>query len=239
MTSRGTGTDPEPKRGPIAWMVSNHVTPNIIMVVLLVGGLFMAINIKKEVFPEFDMDRVRVTVSYPGASPAEVEQGIDVGEFLDSKYEAMGCVKLLWEALPQVNELMRQLGAKYTKLELMHEGQRRGIPLAILCFENPFFGLNAELMDEIKTHHEFYSFFVWDSFFLNLLGKVFKNCYPIQHAADIDPDNSTENNREIEIQRDIAFVGNISDFPTLRKERLAHDDIPNIVHIIYHQVNKE
>jgi benzylsuccinate CoA-transferase BbsE subunit len=62
-----------------------------------------------------------------------VDQGIDVGEFLDSKYEAMDGVKLLWEALPQVSELMRQLGAKYTKLELMHEGQRRGIPITIVA----------------------------------------------------------------------------------------------------------
>lgn len=62
-----------------------------------------------------------------------VEQGIEVGEFLDSKYETMAGVKLLWEALPQVSELMRQLGMKYTKLELMHEGQRRGIPLAIVA----------------------------------------------------------------------------------------------------------
>ena len=76
MTTRKPFADLEPKRGPIAWMVNNHVTPNIIMITLLVGGLFMAINIKKEVFPEFDLDRVRVSVSYPGASPEEVEQGI-------------------------------------------------------------------------------------------------------------------------------------------------------------------
>ena len=62
-----------------------------------------------------------------------VEQGIEVGEFLDSKYEAMGGVKLLWDKLPQVSDLMRQLGMKYTKLELMHEGQRRGIPLTIVA----------------------------------------------------------------------------------------------------------
>jgi len=67
---------PTPKRGSIAWMVNHHVTPNILMAVLLIGGLCMAIRIKKEVFPEFDMDMVRVTVAYPGASPEEVEQGI-------------------------------------------------------------------------------------------------------------------------------------------------------------------
>lgn len=62
--------------GPIAWMVRNRVTPNLLMVLLLLGGLFMGGRIKQEVFPEFSLDMVTVTVPYPGASPEEVEQGI-------------------------------------------------------------------------------------------------------------------------------------------------------------------
>ena len=41
------------RRGPLAWMVFNRVTPNLLMIFLLVGGLFMTGSIKKEVFPEF------------------------------------------------------------------------------------------------------------------------------------------------------------------------------------------
>ena len=62
--------------GPIAWMVHNRVAPNLLMLVLLIGGLFTAGQIKKEVFPDFALDEVRVSVAYPGASPEEVEQGI-------------------------------------------------------------------------------------------------------------------------------------------------------------------
>ena len=62
--------------GPIAWMVHNRVAPNLLMLALLIGGLFTANNIKKEVFPDFALDQVRVSVAYPGASPEEVEQGI-------------------------------------------------------------------------------------------------------------------------------------------------------------------
>lgn len=62
--------------GPIAWMVRNRVTPNLLMVLLLLGGLFMGSRIKQEVFPEFSLDMVTITVPYPGASPEEVEQGI-------------------------------------------------------------------------------------------------------------------------------------------------------------------
>ncbi len=64
------------QRGPIAWMTYNRVTPNLLMLFLLLGGLFVSGKIKKEVFPEFELDRVTVTVAYPGASPEEVEQGI-------------------------------------------------------------------------------------------------------------------------------------------------------------------
>lgn len=62
--------------GPVAWMVKNRVTPNLLMLVLLLGGLFLALQIKQEVFPDFEFDIVRVSVSYSGSSPEEVERGI-------------------------------------------------------------------------------------------------------------------------------------------------------------------
>jgi multidrug efflux pump subunit AcrB len=57
-------------------MTRHRVAPNILMVALLVGGALLASRIKKEVFPDFELDLVSVTVPYPGASPEEVERGI-------------------------------------------------------------------------------------------------------------------------------------------------------------------
>ena len=62
--------------GMIRWMVENKVTPNLLMICLLVGGAFAATQIRQEVFPEFDLDRVSISVAYPGSSPEEIEQGI-------------------------------------------------------------------------------------------------------------------------------------------------------------------
>ena len=62
--------------GTIAWMARNRITPNLMMLICLVGGFFVATRIKQEVFPEFDLDRVQIRVVYPGSSPAEIEQGI-------------------------------------------------------------------------------------------------------------------------------------------------------------------
>jgi len=62
--------------GPIAYMAKNPVAANLVMFVLLIGGLLGLARTKQEVFPEFDLDFINVIVVYPGASPAEVEQGI-------------------------------------------------------------------------------------------------------------------------------------------------------------------
>ncbi|MBS0013174.1 MAG: efflux RND transporter permease subunit, partial [Desulfobacterales bacterium] len=62
--------------GPIAWMVRNPIAANLLMIILIAGGIWTAFAIQKEVFPEFELDMVEVSVSYPGADPAEVEQGI-------------------------------------------------------------------------------------------------------------------------------------------------------------------
>jgi multidrug efflux pump subunit AcrB len=62
--------------GPIAWMAQHSIAANLLMILLIGGGIWAAFNIQKEVFPQFDLDIVNVTVAYPGAAPSEVEQGI-------------------------------------------------------------------------------------------------------------------------------------------------------------------
>ena len=68
--------DVNTKKGILAWMAKNHVAANILMLTLVVGGLIVMSGIKQEVFPEFEIDVVDVSVAYPGASPEEVEEGI-------------------------------------------------------------------------------------------------------------------------------------------------------------------
>ncbi len=63
-------------KGPIAWMAGNSVAANLIMAFFLIGGLIMGLNIKQEVFPDFSLDIVNISIAYPGASPAEVENSI-------------------------------------------------------------------------------------------------------------------------------------------------------------------
>lgn len=62
--------------GAIAWMARNHVASNLLMFLFLIGGLVTVSSVKQEVFPEVNLDQIRVSVAYPGASPEEAEEGI-------------------------------------------------------------------------------------------------------------------------------------------------------------------
>ncbi|MBR9813283.1 efflux RND transporter permease subunit [bacterium] len=70
-------TDPRPdwQRGPLAWMAANPVAANLLMLILVVGGIWVGLGVKQEVFPHFDTDIITIDFAYPGASPEEVEQG--------------------------------------------------------------------------------------------------------------------------------------------------------------------
>lgn len=60
----------------IDWMSRNPVAANLLMLVLVVGGIIQGRGLKQEVFPEVSLDRIQVAVAYPGAGPEEVEEGI-------------------------------------------------------------------------------------------------------------------------------------------------------------------
>jgi multidrug efflux pump subunit AcrB len=64
------------KGGPIAWMTDNKVAANLALIVLAAAGALGLWSVKQEVFPEFTVGLVVVSVPYPGASPGDVEQGV-------------------------------------------------------------------------------------------------------------------------------------------------------------------
>lgn len=63
-------------KGFINWFADNPIAANLLMMLLLIGGLGSVSTIDKEIFPPFTLDLVRITVPYPGAGPVEVEQQI-------------------------------------------------------------------------------------------------------------------------------------------------------------------
>ena len=65
-------------KGPIAWFAGNPVAANLLMVIIMAGGVMSASRVKLELFPEFSVDVITVTVPYPGAAPEEVEESVCV-----------------------------------------------------------------------------------------------------------------------------------------------------------------
>ncbi|MEM7700012.1 MAG: efflux RND transporter permease subunit, partial [Verrucomicrobiota bacterium] len=63
-------------KGIIHWFSRNHVAANFLMVMILVFGFATWPTLKKEIFPETEVDAINVTVIYPNATPEEVEKGI-------------------------------------------------------------------------------------------------------------------------------------------------------------------
>ncbi|AAZ26221.1 efflux RND transporter permease subunit [Colwellia psychrerythraea] len=64
------------KYNSIAWMINHGIAPNLLMLLLIVGGLVMSFIIRKEYMPDVTLDRVGIVINYPGASPDEIESAI-------------------------------------------------------------------------------------------------------------------------------------------------------------------
>jgi len=60
----------------IAWMVDNPVSVNLLLAFLIGFGIFQMLTIKKEVFPEYSLDIISISVPYRGATPMDVEEAV-------------------------------------------------------------------------------------------------------------------------------------------------------------------
>ncbi len=63
-------------RGAVAWFARNGVAANLLMMMVIVGGILAMTSIVKEVFPTLATEIVSVSVVYPGAAPEEVERAV-------------------------------------------------------------------------------------------------------------------------------------------------------------------
>ena len=60
----------------IAYFIKYHVAVNVIVFAFFVFGIIGAISMKSSFFPLVDSQLIRITLAYPGASPAEMEEGV-------------------------------------------------------------------------------------------------------------------------------------------------------------------
>ncbi|MFC4993443.1 efflux RND transporter permease subunit [Rubritalea tangerina] len=71
-------SSPLQKHPFITWFASNPVVANILMFSILAAGLFTAVTVRKEGFPAFAAETVRITVPIRGGTPEDVERGVAI-----------------------------------------------------------------------------------------------------------------------------------------------------------------
>ncbi|OUS23850.1 acriflavin resistance protein [Thalassotalea sp. 42_200_T64] len=68
----------DPKTGLISWFARNPVAANLLMIIIIVGGLLTMGTIRKQFFPQIEINWLEYRAIYSGAAPQEVEEGITI-----------------------------------------------------------------------------------------------------------------------------------------------------------------
>ncbi|MDQ5767458.1 efflux RND transporter permease subunit [Thiothrix subterranea] len=109
----------------IAWFVRNPVAANILMVLIMVLGTYSALKrIPLEVFPEFELDIVNITVAYPGATPREVEDGI-ITRVEEAIADLQGITEILSDASEGSAQLRVEIDKQHDVTELVNQIKTR------------------------------------------------------------------------------------------------------------------
>jgi multidrug efflux pump subunit AcrB len=110
------------RSGVISWFARNHVAANLLMIVIIIGGLVAAFTIRTQVNPDIESNSITINVPYPGASPGEVETGV----------------------VARIEEAVRDIDG----IEEMRSVSRQSIGIVTLEIENRY-DLQA-VMDDVK-----------------------------------------------------------------------------------------
>jgi multidrug efflux pump subunit AcrB len=81
------------EKGIIAWFAANSVAANLLMIIIIVGGLLTVGSIRKETNPALELNMIQVRVPYLGAAPQEVEEGV-VLKIEDAIQDLVGIKKI-------------------------------------------------------------------------------------------------------------------------------------------------
>ncbi|MEE4202035.1 MAG: efflux RND transporter permease subunit, partial [Halieaceae bacterium] len=65
-------------RGPLHWFIHNPIAANLLMILLILGGVTSIPGLDKQFFPQAEINQVSITMPFPGAGPREVEEQICV-----------------------------------------------------------------------------------------------------------------------------------------------------------------
>lgn len=108
----------------IAWFAENQVAANLTMLLIVVAGVLSLQSTRKELIPNISLDKVSVSIVFPGASPKEVETTICV-RIEENIFDIEGIRKLTSRASEGLCNVVASIEAAYNAGEIMDEIKSR------------------------------------------------------------------------------------------------------------------
>lgn len=98
-------------RRVISWAISNSPGMNVVMIGVIIMGAISMASMRREMFPNFELEVVMASVIYPGATPEDVEEGIC--QKIEESVRSIDGIK-------QVTSIAQE-GAGYVLMELRND----------------------------------------------------------------------------------------------------------------------
>ncbi len=126
------------------WSINNHVTVNLVMIFIILAGIFTVMKMRREMFPQFSLDMIAVSVVYPGSSPEEVEEGIcikieeeiqrieGIERLISNAREGYGEVIAELETGVDVQKILDEIKAEVDRIETFPEEAEEPVVMEII-----------------------------------------------------------------------------------------------------------
>jgi multidrug efflux pump subunit AcrB len=130
-------------QGPYAsiinWFARNSVAANLLMVILLVGGFYTVLTIKKEIQPRVETNFINVSVPFLGATPLDAEEGVvikieeaiqdieGIEEIVSTASRGNGSVQVEVHADYEVTEVMDQVKNRVDAISTFPENTEKPV----------------------------------------------------------------------------------------------------------------
>jgi len=108
----------------IEWFARNAVAANLLMAILLAGGLYSVATIKKESQPPIETNYINVSMPFLGASPEDVEEGVLV-KIEESIQDIEGIEEIVSTGRRGSGTVQIEVRAGYDVPEVMNEIKNR------------------------------------------------------------------------------------------------------------------
>ncbi|MEM1411313.1 MAG: efflux RND transporter permease subunit [Pseudomonadota bacterium] len=108
----------------IDWFARNSVAANLLMAILIVGGLASAMTIKKESQPQIVTNEVSIRMPFLGASPEDVEEGVLV-RIEEAIQDVEGIKEIRSTATRGLGSVVAEVLDEYDVTEVMNEIKTR------------------------------------------------------------------------------------------------------------------